>query len=356
MKRVADDSAPESDRYEDYPHPRETHVLFGHEEAERELLDAYREQRLHHAWLIGGPQGIGKATLAWRMTKFLLANPDPTSTKVQAAHHLSVPESNYTSKQVEAHSHSDLALLRREWNDKTKKHFTEIRVDDVRSALNLFHHTSGSGGYRVCLVDCADDLNRSSANALLKVIEEPPPRSIFFIVAHNAAHVLPTIRSRCRKLLLKPLSDEALFPAVRAAAPELEAGDIRHAAERARGSVREALRLMSGSGVQVDQQVNRILNGLPKINWDWVHDLADQVTSREQQNEFDVMVGAVYDWLDATVHARAGEGASRLAPFAEVWEKVAADVRETEALNLDKRAFTLLMFDDIVAAAESAQR
>jgi hypothetical protein len=205
-KRSVEEGVPESDCVEDAPHPRHNHLLFGHGDAELQLLEAYRSGRLPQAWIIGGQEGVGKATLAWRFARFLFANPLFGSAGVARAHDLSVSPEHPVAHRIDSMSIGDLALLRREWNEKTKKHFTEIRMDDVRHALELFHHAAGEGGWRICIVDCAEDLNRSGANALLKVMEEPPPRSLFLIVSHRPARILPTIRSRCQRIPFRSLA------------------------------------------------------------------------------------------------------------------------------------------------------
>ena len=153
MARAIIDTPPEADRFEDAPHPRETYDLIGHAAEEQDLLEAYRAGRLPHAILIGGPSGIGKATLAWRLTRFLLAHPDPAAPAVQAARNLAVPAEHPVSQKIAALSHGDVFLLRREWNEKSKRSYTEIRADDVRHAIHLFQQAAGAGGYRVCIVD-----------------------------------------------------------------------------------------------------------------------------------------------------------------------------------------------------------
>jgi DNA polymerase-3 subunit delta' len=245
-KRSADEGVPESDCVEDAPHPRHNHLLFGHGDAERQLLEAYRSGRLPQAWIIGGQEGVGKATLAWRFARFLFANPLFDSPGVARASDLSVSPDDPVSRRIDAMAIGDLALLRREWNEKTKKHFTEIRMDDVRHALELFHHAAGEGGWRICIVDCAEDLNRSGANALLKVMEEPPPRSLFLIISHRPARILPTIRSRCRMLQLEPLAADEVSQTVRSLGePWSHMGaEIDAAAQRAGGSVKQALRYL----------------------------------------------------------------------------------------------------------------
>ena len=161
--RKRDEAIPESDILPGAPPPRQTTALFGHAAAEREFLEAFRDERLPHAWIIGGRQGVGKATLAWRVARFLTAHPEPSSPAVQRAKDLSVDPDCKAAHLIASLSAPDVFLLRREWNAQAKppKHYTEIRVDDSRRALNMFHHNAASGGWRICIVDAADELNRN---------------------------------------------------------------------------------------------------------------------------------------------------------------------------------------------------
>ncbi|MCI0467844.1 MAG: DNA polymerase III subunit delta' [Beijerinckiaceae bacterium] len=232
------EAAPESDRFGETRHPRETHDFFGHGDAERDLLLSYKTARLPHAIIISGPPGIGKATLAWRLARFLLAHPGPGAAAGQDSLH--VPPGHIVACQVAALAHPDLVLLRRGWNPETKRHATQIQVEDVRRAIDMFRQTAWQGGYRICVIDCADDLNASSANALLKLIEEPPRRSLFLIIAHRPGRLLPTLRSRCQKLRLNPLRPEDIGRVLTALGPPWSsAGGPRceAAAARAQGSV-----------------------------------------------------------------------------------------------------------------------
>lgn len=360
MKRPAlrDEGLPESDAFEGAPHPREVFSLRGHSAAELTLLEAYRSGRLPQAWIIGGQEGVGKATLAWRFAKFLFANPDPRLPSVQNARDLSVDPNNASVRRVTSLSHGDLLLLRREWNSASKKHFSEIRMEDVRRALELFHHAAGEGGWRVCIVDCAEDLNRSGANALLKIVEEPPPKSLFLILSHRPARILPTIRSRSRMLLLEPLSPADVAGAIRdLGSPWSEHGpDLEAAAERSGGSVRQALRLLDSDRLALARRMDGLLGSLPAVDWREVHSLADRITPASALDDFESAIGSIFDWLDRQVRERAEEGPHRLAPLAEVWEKAADAVREAEALNLDKRPLILSIFADLAAATGAARR
>src|SRR5215203_3848925 len=229
-----------------------TTELFGHAEAEQTLLDAYRGGRIPHAWLIGGETGIGKATLAYRMARFVLAYPDPAMPAVQKAQSLAVPEDHPTVRRIAGQAHSDLLVLERVINEKTGKLFTVTRVEDVRRSVPFFGSTAGEGGWRVAIVDPLEDLNRAGENALLKVLEEPPPRALLLLVSHAPGRVLPTIRSRCRTLILRPLADADVAKAVAAALGEARVTDeIRAAAAAAGGSVSRALALLEGDALEL---------------------------------------------------------------------------------------------------------
>jgi DNA polymerase-3 subunit delta' len=351
--------ADEADRLEGTPHPRHASILAGHAQAEHDLLDAYRTNRLPHAIILGGPPGIGKATLAWRLARFILVNPDPASAAVQSARNLSVPDHAKAAAQIASLSHPDVSLLRREINEKTKRFYTEIRADDVRRTIQLFQRAAGAGGYRICLVDSAEDLNRSSANALLKLIEEPPPASLFLLVAHRPGLILPTIRSRARLMRLQSLTPpeiESVIASLGAPWRDESPADISKAAAQARGSVHGALRLISAQGLELDALVQRLLQRLPAVDWREVHRLADQIGGRDGEAGFDIAMTAIHDWIDDCVRrGAASQSAARLVPYAEVWEKVTANTRETDALNLDKRPLLLTIFSDLAAAVQAAQ-
>src|SRR3954464_10105881 len=236
-------------------HPRETSVLFGHREAETALLAAYRSGRIPHAWLIGGERGIGKATLAYRMARFVLAYPDPAMPAVQKAKSLAVPMDHPTARRIAGQAHSDLLVLERVVNEKTGKLFTVTRVEDVRRTVPFFGSTAGEGGWRVAIVDPLEDLNKAGENALLKVLEEPPPRALLLLVSHAPGRVLPTIRSRCRTLILRPLAAEDMVRPMTAAMRENGSADeMLAAAGAADGSVGRALALLETDALELRQQ------------------------------------------------------------------------------------------------------
>src|SRR5690606_16743601 len=233
-------------------------------------------------------------------------------------------------------AHPDLLVLRRVWNEDTKKLRSEIRVEDVRRTVTFFGSTSAYGGYRVCIVDSADELNRAGANALLKVLEEPPAHSLLMIVSHSPGRLLPTIRSRCRRLNLRPLPTADVVHALEDIAskdPELPRDRIPEAASASGGSVRHALELLLGGNLEVRDLTAAMLARLPAVDGGDLHALGDRIRGNEELTIFAETVG---DWLAAAA-TRTGEPAARLARFAEAWEKVRRAAIETEAYNLDRK-------------------
>jgi DNA polymerase-3 subunit delta' len=352
MSKAPPDAPPESDVFPGAPHPRLATQLIGHAGAEAEMLNAYREGRLAHAWLIGGREGVGKATLAWRLARFILANPDPQAGNVRGARNLDVAADHPAARQIAALAHPDFALVRREWNAKSKGFFTEIRVDDLRERLNVFHMSAAFGGWRVAIVDSAEDLNRSGANSLLKLIEEPPPRSLILIIAHRPGEVLPTIRSRCRRLLLERLSPAEIGEAIdglgapwSAAEPQARAS----AAARADGSVREALRRLDPETESVGALIDAAIAQLPGADPRAVHKLAETVGARTAGDAFAAFNAALFDWLAARARTTASPVAREA--LATLWDKIRAATRETEALNLDRKLHVLAVFEEIAARA-----
>jgi DNA polymerase III subunit delta' len=343
----------EPDRLPGVPHPREQTAFFGHREAERAVLDACRTGRLHHAWLIGGPLGIGKATLAYRVARFLLAE----GAQGRGGDTLDVSPQSPAARQVAALSHPNLIVLRRTPATDKKGPSTTIPVDAARRALTLFGSTSAGGGWRVSIVDSAEDLTAASANALLKLIEEPPPRSLFLIVSHAPQRVLPTIRSRCRRLLLQPMADDDLRSVVRSVGPpwaEADDAALAQALALAEGSARRAIEFLNPDKAAVVREANSLLDALPSADRSRVLALAERLARRDAEDAYGLVLDAVVRWTAAALRARAPLGASRLAPLVEVCEKVARAVEEVDAYNLDRRPLILSMFGDLAEAVRRA--
>jgi DNA polymerase III subunit delta' len=353
VKKSDADDLPEADALAGAPHPRHVYSLIGHERAEAEMLSAYREGRLAHAWLIGGKEGIGKATLAWRFARFVLANPDPTAKAVREARDLHVEPSHSAARLLAGLAHPDFALIRRGWQATTKKLASEIAVDAVREGLQVFQLSAAFGGWRIAIVDSADELNPNSANALLKMIEEPPQRSLILIVSHRPGQVLPTIRSRCRRLRLDPLNEDEVIKAVTGlGSPWDEAGReaIAAAARRSDGSVREALIRLAPESEGAGALIDSIVAGLPRPDPRTVARLAEAVSGRAGDEVYRAFHRDLYDWL--VTYARDVEPRSvRVEEIGGLWDRIRAAQRETEELNLDRKLHVLALFAEIAATA-----
>lgn len=332
-------------------HPRQTLELIGHQAAEQALLEAYRGGRFHHAWLLGGPRGIGKATLAYRFARFLLANPDPASAAVCNAVDLAVLPEHPAAHRLAAQAHPDVFVLERSEDAETGKLPSFIPVERVRRIVPFFGATAGEGGWRIAIVDSADELNAFGANALLKLIEEPPKRSVVLLISHAPAQLLPTIRSRCRRLDLKPL-ESAQVAEVLARLPDMpsQREELIAAAEAGEGSVGKAWRLASGDGLKVRQVTLAMLAQLPASDGFALHDLGDLVAkARDGLNVFrDTVEGYLAERLrDALV------GPVRLARISQVWDKVTRSGREVEIYNLERKPFVFLVFSELAEALKA---
>ena len=331
-------------------HPRETTALFGHREAETALLDAYRSGRIPHAWLIGGAAGIGKATLAYRMARFVLAHRNPLAPKVQQAETLDVDPSDPVARRVAAGAHGGLLALERTLNDKGVMR-TMIVVDQTRETIPFFGSTAAVEGWRVCIVDTVDELNPNAANALLKILEEPPQQSLFLLVSHAPARVLPTILSRCRTLVLRPLATRDVIRAA-AQAASLDADDpaLAEAADAAEGSVARALTLLGGDALKLQQRTAALLAGLPQVDPRELHALGDALGGSDR-----VALAAFIDSVDRWVSERmragdANANLARLARLAEVWEKISRAARDTAEYNLERKPLVFSVFGMLAEA------
>jgi len=332
------------------PHPRQTSALFGHAAAEAALLDAYRAGRMAHAWLIGGAPGIGKATLAYRMARFVLAHPDPAAPAVGQAATLAVDPQHLVARRIAAQAQGDLLVLERVVNEDTGKLYTVIRVDDVRRTVTFFGSTAGAGGWRVCIVDTADELQYPQAsNALLKVLEEPPPRALFLLVSHAPGRLLPTIRSRCRRLDLRPLATADVARAAAAAVGrEPDDADVAAAAMAAEGSVARALALLDADAMAMRRSVAALLDSLPRPDPRALHALGEAL-GRADRRTFETFVDMVNGWLSERV--RQGRDPGRLARVAETWDTFNRDARDADTYNLDKKPLVFIAFGLLADAA-----
>lgn len=321
--------------------PRHAETLRGHDAALAAFHHAWTSGRLHHAWLIGGPAGIGKATLAFRLARWVLAGGPATDGA------LGLPASHPVFRKVAIGSHPDLAVLERSENARTGRMRTEIVVDDVRALSHFLRLTPAEAGWRVAVVDPADDLNREAANALLKILEEPPPRALLLLVAHAPGRLLPTIRSRCRRLMLSPLAEAEVASLLGTLAPEVPLPERRAAAAIARGSVGRALTMAGEGAGALKQALDRVMDGLPEVDLVAAHALADSLGRPGAEENFALFMELLRDAVAARARAAATGTPDRIAasrPLEEwgaVWENLGRLARMTAGLTLDRKQAVL---------------
>ena len=365
------DDIPEPDRMEGAPHPRNTLNLLGQNAAESTFLAAYNTGRLHHAWLMTGPRGVGKATLAWRIAKFLLATPEPDGGMFAPPPPtaLDLPDSPILHR-IAALSESRLHLVRRTINPDTGKMRQVITVEDIRAMTKFFSLTAADGGRRVAIIDSADEMNQNAANALLKLLEEPPAKVTILLISHQPARLLPTIRSRCRELRLMPLSARDLSDALTGAGGEVDPQDRAALAELAGGSVGEAFQMTNLDGLKLYGALIRVMATLPRLDRHMALTLAEAGAKKGAEAQFDLIVTLIDLFLARTARAgtlhqlppEAARGESalieRLAPTphaGRVWADLAQVLgnraRRGRAVNLDPAA---LLMDMVLKIDETA--
>ncbi len=333
--------------------PCENFSLIDHSAAELQILDAYRSGRMHHAWLLCGMDGIGRATLAFRTARFILANPDPQS--ISDATDLHVPPDNGVAIKIAHGTHPNILHIQRDWDDRAKKFKSTLGVDSVRRIIPFLGTTAGEGDWRFVIVDPADDMNRNAANALLKALEEPPKQTVFFLISATPGKLLPTIRSRCRTLHLNALSVEGLLQIVRQSVDDIDKRDDREIIlQLAGGSARKAIQLSHGEGRQI---YNRLIEAMSDPSTGNILAVADCVASSGPTGLSDFLetfsdyIGRRIRNTDEPVSSH-GPRQLALATWADLWEKAARSGREAQIYNLDVRHIVTAILETYASAAQ----
>lgn len=358
---------PEPDRVPGAPHPRMTGRVIGQDHAIGDFVEAARGGRLHHAWLLTGPRGVGKATLAWAIARWLISGAESND--------LGVAADDPAARRLRALSEPGLQLIRRPWDDKAGRLRAEITVDEIRKLLSFFHLSSSEGGWRIAIIDAADEMNTAAANALLKVLEEPPANGLILMIAHQPARLLPTIRSRCRLLRLNPLTPDLMSQVLGGMGVT---DDTEALAALSDGSVGEALRLSGQDGLARYQQIVDLFATLPRLDRLAAAKLSDQAARRASADgdPFDLTTTLLDRFLTRTARtglmgaplpqAAKGEGAllARLSPddlaardWADAQARLSARARAGRAVNLDPAALVMDMLTELahLPPAQSAR-
>ena len=324
--------------------PRANPDLVGHEEAASALEAAARSGRLHHAWLLSGPSGIGKATLAWRFARFLLAGMPRATAGARPLH---VAPDHPVFRRVAAGAHPDCLGLEPNTGDRGKK--VMLRVDDAREAVRFLTLSAAEGGWRVVLIDQVDQADTAAVqNMLLKTLEEPPPRTVLLLTSARAQLLLPTIRSRVRRLDLNPLPAEEMAPLLAKLMPDVSAADRTALAGLAHGSPGRAVELAEEGGLELSALAGTVLGGLAQGNPAQGLIVADKLAADRGGGAFATFFGLLRQAIAAGVHAaglgQAVPGWVALRPLAEwsaLWDRLGRLAEETERLNLDRKQAVL---------------
>ncbi|WP_270375869.1 MULTISPECIES: DNA polymerase III subunit delta' [Alphaproteobacteria] len=345
---MADDPIPEADREGELAHPREVYDLVGHDDAERQAGEAFAEGRMHHAWMITGPKGVGKATFAWRLARRVLGGA-PTGKSP-----LSVGPEDTVSRRLEALSHPDFLLIRRPFDAKRGKLRAEITVDESRRAPEFFSKSASESDWRVCIVDAADEMNTNAANALLKTLEEPPAKGLLLLVVNAPGRLPTTIRSRCRRLSLRASAPDACATWL-AERHGIDAEIARRCADMAGGAPGRALALSQSDAPRLKETLDGILKTLPRLDSRAVGVLASETAKRDGE----AVRRTLMEFLERYAHDRAraailgGEGADRAGKWVAAGDALARLARESETLYLDPKQTTHAAFTILKEAAQA---
>jgi DNA polymerase-3 subunit delta' len=339
------------------PPPRANPDLVGHAGAEARLKNAFARGRLAHAWLIAGPRGIGKATLAYRFARYVLAHssaraePAPESSlfgppeEKKAEEGLYLDPAHPVFRRVAAGGHADMFTVEPAFDEKKGARRTEIVVDDVRGVGEFLALTPAEGGWRVVVVDSADDMNRNAANAILKVLEEPPARALLLLVSHNPGALLPTIRSRCQRLALAPLGEGDAARVIGGLMPSLSEAEAVELARLAEGSPGRALELASEDGLALQQELGGLLDALPALDGVALQRFGDKVGRSGAEAAFRIATDILRRRLNGLAIADPGR-------WLETRDRIDARLARVDALNLDRKSAML----DAVFQAQAAAR
>lgn len=343
-----------AERIEPYANP----YLIGHDDEVKLFLNAYNSGALHHGWLITGDEGIGKATLAYKIARFLLSVEEgKTYTSLE------VPQDGTVFAQVAQKSHPDFKVLERDFIDTDKKKLLKaikqgevvdddmlgslkrsqvIKVEDVRDVVSFLMKKSFNDSWRVVIVDSADDLNTSSANALLKILEEPPLKSILLLISHNPARLLPTIRSRCAKLALSPLKTTEVASLLRRYLPELSEKEVKGLAEISGGSIGRAMRYAENDALLMYEDIQKVCYAGAKADGELLLSLAERAAADE--DSWALFSELVFKFMRSYMADCADKRA-----FYDVYAAIIKVLDETERLNMDKKLAILTILRGVGA-------
>ena len=334
---------PQADKADNCPHPREVYTLIGHQKAERHFATLLDKKTLHHAWLISGASGIGKATLAYRMVRRVLGGQALTPGC------LDVPEHDPVAQRVQSLGHGDFLLIRRPYDEKTKKLRSGIPVSETRKMRDFFSRKASEGGWRVCLIDSIDEMNRNSANAVLKTLEEPPDKALIILLSKAPGNLLPTIRSRCMNMQLRPV-DKPILATWLAGKTNVDDADIKDAVQLSKGAPGKAYALAQNADM-VLRPLRNFMESFPKTSPHTAHIISDLLAVQKANISYGLFQDSLLDILYAqAIYASTGEWESAFHPIAlerqpEEWLNLHTALKNQFAaqagLNMNKKTVLL---------------
>lgn len=331
--------------------PRANSFLLGQEQAEQVILEAWKSHKMHHAWLICGPKGCGKATLAYRIARFLFAAQDG-----QGYASLFVAQDSSIFKQVAECSYPDLKVLERSWTETDRKKIIKavqngeilgqedladfkksafIKVDEVREAADFLSKTAYQNGWKVVIIDSVDDMNKNSANALLKILEEPSAKTVLLLVCHNGAKILPTIRSRCAKLNLHPLKEEQVESLLRRYRPQLDENKIMQLGKLSCGSIGKAISYADNEVLELYGEFLRLVGSSAKESE--ILDFCADVSKNE--DKFVMLEELAEKYFKELIFSK-----TNVENAYEIWQKTKKMFADCTDVNMDKN----LMLIDLI--------
>ncbi len=357
--------------------PRKNPYLLGQERAEQILAANFIAQKLSHAWLLTGTKGIGKATLAYRFARYVLASgplkrphlqpftvlgTNNTHEKSKASP-LFIPTDNPTFQRVGANGHSDFMAVETEFK-KNKNSEGVISVDNIRKINSFLRLTAGEGGWQVIVIDSADNLTRGAENALLKILEEPPPNALLLLVCHQPGRLLPTTRSRCQKLRLNNLDDATMGNLVDHYLPHLDLNMRNALITLSEGTIGQAIKLAMNNGVEIHNTILNFLRQMPEINFSHLLDFSTKVSRADAGKQFEIMTNLTLYVLWRLVHYACDgirnelqeeeievfdhlRACAKLDRWLKIWEETNELVLNTNYINLDRKQVILNIFFNI---------
>lgn len=315
--------------------PSQNTRLFGHPEIVASLGRMRQEGRLHHALLFEGPRGIGKATLAFQLAWNIITK--------RSEGFVSPDETSPIWRQIAQGSHPSVIYVSRRFDNKTERFNTGIMVDDIRDINRFLGQTAFNGGWRVVIIDTADDMNRAAANGILKTLEEPPEKTLFILISNSSGRLLPTIRSRCHLIRLRPLDYDNMNKALHhVLANQLpQSSELNAIIAESEGSVRKAALLICYGGLEIIRVQREILKQ-PVFDVVKAQTIAQALSSRDAVIQFQQFS----DNLLALISTKAMKAAyagntSASGRYAEIWNNIAEEITKTESFNLDKKQFVI---------------